>query len=100
MQEHLRGIFSGQDIATYEKERDKLRDYLGMPKAETQLLSDKLNKFLLDNEGEEIALPIKPILLLNLLLLVNNYEDKDMDEVTLFSFKKWYVTDKTRKQLI
>lgn len=100
IQEYIRELFSEHQIPTYDEERDNLREYLGMPKADVNTLNRKLDDFLLKSApNSEIALPIKPNLFLNLLLLVNGYNNKDINRVTLLSFKKWYVTSRTREQL-
>lgn len=100
LQDHIHRLFLSNDIPTYEEERAEIRKYLGMSNADVHTLSEKMERFLLDSpENREVALPIKPTLLLNLLILVNGYTDKDIRETVLLSFKKWYVTKKTRDQL-
>lgn len=100
IQEHIQIIFEEEGIPSYETEKKEIRQYLGMPEASIQTVSKKLDKFLLDNpNGREIALPIKPILLFNLLLAVTDYGQKPMQEVVLSSFKKWYVTRRTRQEM-
>lgn len=100
LQECITGLLDEEGIPTYAGERYQLREYLGMPKAEPSLVTDKLEKFLFDAEkNQETALPVKPILLLNLILQVDDYEAKDLETVILLSFKKWFVADRTRDAL-
>jgi len=85
-----------EGIPTYKQEREKTKHYLGMPRAKVTTVKTKLEKFLLDSPpGREIALPMKQISFY-LLLAVEDIEKKSLQEVTLESFKKWYVTRKTR----
>jgi hypothetical protein len=97
VQQYIEEIFKQHSIPTYVSERGNLKQYLGMPAGSPQKLSENLDNFLLANSGNEIALPIKPILLFNLLLSVENLEQKRLESVVLSSFKKWYVTRKTRE---
>lgn len=100
LQEYIVGLFDGENIPTYATERYNMSGYLGMPEATPSTVLNKLNKYFLKSDSQSaIALPVKPILMLNLLLLVEDYEKKDFEGVILSSFKKWFVTRRTREVL-
>jgi hypothetical protein len=69
-----------------------------MPSADVTVVDEKINRFLLNNQDRNlIALPIKPALLFNLLVIAGEHNPKQFQKVVLESLKKWYVTRRTRE---
>lgn len=96
VQEGVNDFFEDENIPSYMDEVVNLSDYLGMPSATDRKVSEKLDKFLLsEDRNKNLALPLKPSILLNLLILYNWKEVDDLRKPTLLSFKKWFVTKKT-----
>lgn len=96
VQEGVNNFFDDENIPSYKNEVVNLSDYLGMPSASKTTVSDKLDRFLLDEDrSKNLALPLKPSILLNLLILYDWSKVTDLREPILLSFKKWYVTKKT-----
>lgn len=96
LQDSIESYLNDENIPTYLRQVQKLKEYLGMRSAGDTKVHDKINRFVLDEErNKNIALPVKPILLLNLLVLYDWQQVTELRDPTLLSFKKWYVTKKT-----
>lgn len=99
VQQSLEETFERRDIPSYIKERPDLESYLGMPDAGDDQLQEMVNRLFLESEkNKEVALPVKPLLLLNLLCLIEESETSSLKQVYLSSFRKWYVRRKTRDE--
>lgn len=96
IQSGVERLFQDYDIPMCTEEISNLKKYLGMPEAGHYRISNKLDRYMLDpDRNKKIALPIKPNVLLNLLIDYDWTEVPELREPVLLSFKKWYVTRKT-----
>jgi len=96
VQEGITQFFEDEDISVYIDELSRIPNYLGMTSAETDEISNSLNSLLLDEgKDKKVAVPLKPSILLNLLVLYDSSEVEALRRTVLQSFKKWYVTKQT-----
>lgn len=89
-------ILEENGTPSYLQQRSNMRGYLGMPDADNEQLLRMVNRlFLNTEENQEVALPVKPLLLLNLIPLMEDTETSELAEVFFTSFRKWFVRRKT-----